>query len=112
MIQIPFEYTEYSRLVSLHIKSYRNVQNQCSACYTTVLPFSVNLVMEAHRVVLYCDDLVLSSEFEDEEVEYFSIWKAAMEKRGLKVKGKMKILVSSKDSVATVRNTLVKSVVV
>ena len=104
MVQISFKYTEYSRFVYLYINIYRNIKNQFCACYTTVLPFSVNLVIEeavnhnkrvAHRVRLYCDDLVLSPESEIEVVECFNMSKAAMERRDLKVdNGTMKIYLS------------------
>ena len=94
MVQISFKYTEYSRFITLYIKSNRNIPNQFSACYTTVLPFSVNLVIEeavkhskrrAHRVMLFCDDLVLSPESEIEVVEYFNLCKEAIKRRDLKV---------------------------
>ena len=83
-----------------------------------MLPFSVNLVMEktakhsmkgAHRVILYCDDLVLSPVTEIEVVEYFNMCKAAMERRGLKVNnGKMTNLASGKEfySVVTLGKNL------
>ena len=64
--------------------------------------------------MFYGDDFVLSPESDEEVVDYFSICKA-MEKRGQKINiGKMKILVLDKefDSAITIRNTIVKSVVV
>ena len=120
MVQILFIYTEYSRLVSQYIKSCTNIHNQFSACHTTVLPVSVNLVMEetakhsmrgARRVMFYYDDLVLSPESEIEVVECLNMCKAAMERRSLKVNyGKMKILVSGKecDFVVTLGNVTTK----
>ena len=69
----------------------------------------------AHQVMLYCDDLVLSPESEIQVFDSFNMCKAAMERKELKVNnGKMKIIVSGKecDSVVTLENTLVKSVVV
>ena len=59
-----------------------------------MLPFSVDLAMEeavehskrgAHRVMLYCDGLVLFSVSEVEVVECFNMCESAMKRRGLKV---------------------------
>ena len=47
--------------------------------------------------LLYADDLVLTARSRSEVIDKFSVWKEAMEKRGLKVNiGKTKILVTGK----------------
>ena len=70
-------------------------------------PLLFNLVMEeatkeCHRGVpwdlLYADDMIITGESKEEVEEQFHHWKAALERRGLKINiGKTKILVSGKE---------------
>ena len=79
-------------------------------CSSTCDDFSIDVLITTVGLIL-----TKPPESEIEVVECFNMCKAAMERKGPKVNnGKMKILVSGKecDSVVTLGNTLVKSVIV